>query len=76
MEKVDCSRETDVDVVNSEEESSEYSDEKNSELSDVNLETGSIPGEELTQPRKKYVGVLEVHNTLTKNTVTATHSFY
>lgn len=41
MKKVDSSGEVDVDVEDSEHESSENNDKKSSELSDFNLKTGS-----------------------------------
>lgn len=46
VRKVGGNREGDVEVENPEKESSVDNDEKNSELSDLNLETGSIREEE------------------------------
>lgn len=46
MRNVSGSRAGDVDVENSGKESSENNDEKNSKLSDVNLEKGSTPEKE------------------------------
>lgn len=46
VEKVGRSGDADVDVESSENESSEDNDEKNSKLSDFNLETRSISEEE------------------------------